>query len=194
MMCGLYYDKPLSVIFDHNIKLIGVRMEFQEVVLHRRSIRKYKTQNISDDIIVSILKAGMYAPSAMNLQAWEFIVIDSKEILIQTVKSIPHAELLKQTNKAIIVCGDSSVEKNESWMIQNCSASVQNILLAAHDSGLGACWIAIHGMDDVVKNIKEQFNLPAEIIPIALISLGYADETVVAEDRFIIEKIHYNKW
>ena len=169
-------------------------MEFLEVVLKRRSIRKYKNQNISDEKIHSILKAAMYAPSAMNLQAWHFIVIDSKDVLLQTIKSIPHAELLKQTDKAIIVCGDSSVEKNESWMIQNCSASIQNILLAAHDNGLGACWIAIHGMDEVVKKVSEQFNLPKEIIPIALISVGYPDETVNAEDRFRKEKIHYNKW
>jgi nitroreductase len=102
--------------------------------------------------------------------------------------------LLKQTDKAIIVCGDSSVEKNESWMIQNCSASVQNILLSAHDHSLGACWIAIHGMDEVVKKVSEQFNLPEKIIPIALISLGYPNESVSTEDRFKKEKIHYNKW
>lgn len=169
-------------------------MDFKEIVIDRRSIRKYKTQKISDEIVNSILKSAMYAPSAMNLQAWHFIVIDSKEILTQTIKSITHAELLKQADKAIIVCGDSSIEKNESWMIQNCSASIQNILLSAHDEGLGACWIAIHGIEEVVKNVKSQFSLPEAIVPVALISLGYPDEVVVAEDRFRKEKIHYNKW
>ncbi len=169
-------------------------MEFKEVVLKRRSIRKYKNQNISDETIDFILKAAMFAPSAMNLQAWHFIVIDSKEILVQTIKSIAHAELLKQADKAIIVCGDCSVEKNESWMIQNCSASIQNILLASHDAGLGSCWIAIHGMEEVIKKVKAQFNLPEAIVPVALISLGNPDEVVNTEDRFKKEKIHYNKW
>ncbi|QQS36180.1 MAG: nitroreductase family protein [Ignavibacteriales bacterium] len=169
-------------------------MDFKDVVINRRSIRKYKNQSISDETLDSILKTAMYAPSAMNLQAWHFIVIDSKEILVQTIKSIAHAELLRQSDKAIIVCGDASVEKNESWMIQNCSASIQNILLAAHDAGLGACWIAIHGMNEVVKNVKEQFTLPEAIVPVALISLGYPDEVVNTEDRFKKEKIHYNKW
>ncbi len=153
-------------------------MEVQEALLNRRSVRKYKDQSISKDDLNSILKAAMYAPSAMNLQAWQFIVIDQKEILTETVKSIPYAEMLKQSAAAIIVCGDSEIEKNESWLLQNCSAAIQNILLSAHGLGIGSCWIAIHGIDDVYKNIKSQFKLPENIVPVSLISLGYPDETV----------------
>ena len=169
-------------------------MEIQEALLNRRSIRKYKDQKISKEDIDKILKAAMYAPSAMNLQPWHFIVIDDKEILIETVKSIHYAEMLKQSAAAILVCGDAGIEKNESWLLQNCSASIQNILLSAHGLGIGSCWIAIHGMDDVYAKIKTQFNLPENIVPVSLISLGYPDEEVKAEERFIAEKIHNNKW
>lgn len=169
-------------------------MEIQEALLNRRSIRKYKDQKISKEDIDKILKAAMYAPSAMNLQAWHFIVIDDKEIMIETIKSIPYAEILRQSATAIVVCGDSSVEKNESWLLQNCSAAIQNILISAYGLGIGSCWIAIHGMDDVYKNIKTQFKLPENIVPVSLISLGYPDEEVTAEERFIEEKIHNNKW
>lgn len=169
-------------------------MEIQEVLLNRRSIRKYKDQKISKDDLNSILKAAMYAPSAMNLQAWQFILIDDKNVLIETIKSIHYAEMLKQSAAAILVCGDSAIEKNESWLLQNCSAAIQNILLSAHGLGIGSCWIAIHGMDDVYKNIKSQFKLPENIVPVSLISLGYPDETVTTEERFKQDKIHYNKW
>jgi nitroreductase len=169
-------------------------MDLQDALLNRRSIRKYKDQKIIKDELNSILKTAMYAPSAMNLQAWQFILIDDKNILIETIKSIPYAEMLKQSAAAILVCGDSAVEKNESWLIQNCSAAIQNILLSAHGLGIGSCWIAIHGMDDVYKNIKDQFGLPENIVPVSLISLGYPDETVITEERFNEEKIHYNKW
>ena len=169
-------------------------MDVQEALLNRRSIRKYKDQKISKENIDKILKAAMYAPSAMNLQAWHFVVIDDKDILIETIKSIPYAEMLKQSTAAILVCGDSLIEKNESWLLQNCSASIQNILLSAHGLGIGSCWIAIHGMDDVYKNVKAQFKLPENIIPIALISLGYPDEEVKAEERFKGYKIHSNNW
>ena len=169
-------------------------MEIQEALLNRRSIRKYKDQKISKDDLNSILKAAMYAPSAMNLQAWQFILIDDKNVLIETIKSIHYAEMLKQASAAILVCGDSAIEKNESWLLQNCSAAIQNILLSAHGLGIGSCWIAIHGMDDVYKNIKSQFKLPEKIVPVSLISLGYPDETVTTEERFKQDKIHYNKW
>lgn len=169
-------------------------METIETLLTRRSIRKYKNQKIEKDKIDIILKSAMYAPSAMNLQAWHYVVVDDKNVLNETIKSIPHAELLIQTPAAILVCGDASIEKNESWMIQNCSAAIQNILLAAHGLGLGTCWIAIHGMEEVVKNVCKQFNLPENVIPISLITLGYPDERVIAEERFNKEKIHFNKW
>ena len=169
-------------------------MEVQEALLNRRSIRKYKDQKISKEDIDKILKAAMYAPSAMNLQAWHFVVIDDRDVLIETIKSISYAEMLKQSAAAILVCGDSLIEKNESWLLQNCSASIQNILLSAYGLGIGSCWIAIHGMDDVYKNVKTQFKLPENIVPVTLISLGYPDEVVKAEDRFNPAKTHYNKW
>ncbi|MFO7526301.1 MAG: nitroreductase family protein [Ignavibacteriaceae bacterium] len=169
-------------------------MENTEALLTRRSIRKYKDRQIKKDKLDNILKSAMYAPSAMNLQAWHFIVIDDSHILNETIKSIPHAELLKQTPAAILVCGDTAIEKNESWMIQNCSAAIENILLAAHGLGIGSCWIAIHGIAEVVENVSKQFKLPENVVPVSLISLGYPDETVTAEDRFNKEKVHYNKW
>jgi nitroreductase len=169
-------------------------METFHTIINRRSIRKYKFKKIEDEKINLLLKAAMYAPSAMNLQPWHFVVINSERVLNETVKSIPHAEMIKQSGNAILVCGDSSLEKNESWLIQNCSAAVQNILLTAYDMQLGSCWIAVHGMTDVVNNVMKQFNLPSNIIPIALIALGYPDEEVKAEDRFDKNKIHFNKW
>lgn len=169
-------------------------METFQAIINRRSIRKYKTVKIEEEKINLILKAAMFAPSAMNLQPWHFIVINSESIILETIKSVPHAEMIKQSGNAILVCGDSSLEKNESWLIQNCSAAVQNILLAAFDLGLSSCWIAVHGMSEVVKNLKEQFKLPSEIIPVALIALGYPDEEVKADERFRLDRIHYNKW
>lgn len=169
-------------------------MDIQETLLNRRSIRKYKDQKISSQDINTMLKAAMYAPSAMNTQAWHFIVIEDKNILLNTLQSIPYAEMLKQSTAAILVCGDSSIEKNESWLLQNCSAVTQNILLSAFGLGIGSCWIGIQGMDEIVRNIKHQFKLPENIVPVSLISLGYPDEVVIAEERFKEEKIHYNNW
>ena len=167
---------------------------FLSLVRQRRSIRKYKTQPISEERINKMLKAAMYAPSAMNTQAWQFVVVDDKKILTEILKIIPHAEMLKQTVKAILVCGDTSVEKNETWILENCSAVTQNILLSAYGLGIGSCWISVYGVEDTGKKIKSLFDLPDSIIPFSLVSLGYPDEEVKAEDRFKKEKIHHNKW
>ena len=169
-------------------------MEAFENLVTRRSVRKYKSDKISEEIINKILKAAMYSPSAMNLQAWHFIVIDKKEVLNETLASIPYAEFLKEAVAAILICGDSKIENNESWMIQNCSAVTQNVLLAANSLGVGSCWIGIHGMQEIVDNVSKQFKLPGNVVPVSLVSLGYPDEKVEAEERFNKGKIHYNKW
>lgn len=169
-------------------------MNLIDLIISRRSIRKYKKQKISKESIDKILKSAMYAPSAMNLQPWHFIVFDNKEIFEKIISVIPHAEMIRNADKCILVCGDSSKEKNESWLIQNCSAAIQNILLASHSLGIGSCWIAIHGIPEIVNKVKVEFNLPDGILPISLVSLGYPDEEISAENRFDVNKIHYNSW
>ncbi len=169
-------------------------MEIQEALINRRSIRKYKNQQISSDDINTILKAAMYAPSAMNKQAWQFIVVDDRKTLLEIFDIIPHAEMLKQTATAILVCADSLIESNDIYSLQNCSAATQNILLSAYGLGIGSCWISVYGTEETVKKIKSLFKLPENIIPISLVSLGYPDEEVKAEERFKKEKIRYNSW
>lgn len=183
---------PRNIEKSYNI--LRETMEVQEALLNRRSIRKYKNQNINKEDIDKILKAAMYAPSAMNKQAWQFVVIDNKKTLLEIFEIIPHAEMLKQSAAAILVCADSSIENNDIYSLQNCSAVTQNILLSAYGLEIGSCWISVYGSEETVKKIKTLFKIPSNIIPISLVSLGYPDEEVKAEERFKEEKIHYNKW
>jgi len=166
-----------------------------EAIITRRSIRLYKNKPVPDELFESILKAGMYAPSAMNLQPWEFMIFNNPETISRCNQAIPHGEsILKQTPAAILVCGDNKTEQNTDYLVQNCSAAIQNILLQIHEIGLGACWIAVYPIADVIKNLREIFNIPDYIIPVALISIGYPSEEKTAEERYKREKIHYNKW
>jgi nitroreductase len=166
-----------------------------DVIINRRSIRQYKNKPVSHEETEKILKAAMYAPSAMNLQPWDFIVCNTRETLDLCIKSVPHGEaILQQAPLAIFVCGDNKTEQNTDYIIQNCSAAVQNILLQAYEMGIGTCWIAVYPMEEVIRKIKENFNLPDHIIPVALVSLGYPAEEIETENRFREEKIHYNRW
>jgi nitroreductase len=169
-------------------------MELMNAILERRSIRRFSNKKIENEKRDLLLKAAMYAPSAMNYQPWEFIVIEEKDLLLETNKIITHAEMLKECTLAILVCGDLQKEKYIEYNVQNCSAATQNILLTAYDSGLGSVWIAVYPNNDVISGIKELFNLPDNIIPVSLVALGYPEETKTAEDRFTRSKIHLNKW
>ncbi len=169
-------------------------METMKALLTRRSIRKYTNKQISKNLIEEIIKAAMYAPSAFNNQPWQYVVVDKKEILEQILKIIPHAEMLKQSAAAILICGDKTLEQNTNLIVLNCAAATQNALLAAHDLGLGAVWISAYPVEEAMDGLKNLFNFPESIIPVSLISLGYPDEEVSTEDRFKPEKIHYNSW
>jgi nitroreductase len=169
-------------------------MDLFEALLTRRSIRQYTDFEIEEGKIDAVLKAAMYAPSAMNYQSWEFIVIDNRKALLDIHKIITHAEMLKQAKLGILICGDLSKEKYIEYNVQNCSAATQNILLAAHGLGLGAVWIAVYPNEDVMTGMKKLFNLPDHIVPVALVSLGYPAEEKQAEERFLRNKIHLNKW
>jgi nitroreductase len=166
-----------------------------EAILTRRSIRKYKDTPVPQESFDKILKAGMYAPSAMNLQPWDFLIFDTAESIQKCIASVTHGEnILKQSPAAILVCGDNKTEQNVDYIIQNCSAAVQNMLLQIHEMGLGACWIAVYPLEEVIKNLRNTFSIPEHIIPVALISIGNPAEEVIAEERYKKDKIHFNKW
>lgn len=169
-------------------------MEGIKCFLERRSIRKYTSEHINDELIKKLLTAGMYAPSAGNEQPWEYIVVRNKELLVEITKVHPYSSMLKEADAAIIVCGNLKKEKFKDFWVQDCSASTQNILLAAHTQGLGAVWLGVYPENKRVKGIKKIFNLPKHIIPLSIISLGYPSENKPTPIRFNEDIIHYDEW
>ncbi|OFX26525.1 MAG: NADH dehydrogenase [Bacteroidetes bacterium GWA2_31_9b] len=169
-------------------------MEIIEGIITRRSIRKYTDKKISDYQINTLLKSGMYAPSANNKQPWHFIVINDRKILSKITDFHPYAKMLIEAQLAILVCGDELLENGSGYWIVDCSAATQNILLAAHALGLGAVWLGLHPRKDRKQVIREIFNLPQNILPLSLISIGYPNESKEIPERFKPERIHYNKW
>jgi len=169
-------------------------MDAIDCILTRRSIRKYTRQSIPDEIIKELLEAGVSAPSAGNQQPWQFIIIDNREVLDESSQVLPNGKLLKDANKAILVCGDLNLETHKGYWPIDCSAATQNILLAAHAKGLGACWLGIYPREERVENLKKLFKTPEHIIPFSVISLGFPDEESKKVDRYDDSKIHKNTW
>jgi len=167
-----------------------------EFIFSRRSIRKYKDKEISDDIINELLKAGMSAPSAMNKDPWHFIVVKKRERLDEIAEALPNGKMLKGAAALLIVCGDIDAAHGnlESYMIQDCTAAVENILLAINSLGLGACWLGVHPREERVDALKRIFSLPENIIPLAGISLGWPDEEKEARTRYNESLVHWEEW
>lgn len=169
-------------------------METLKAISTRRSIRKFTSQQVSDDLIEIILHAGMQAPSARNYQPWHFIVATDRKVLDKIPLVHPYAEMMYQATLAFLVCGDLNLEKSVEYCAIDCAAATQNILLAAHDSGLGAVWLGVYPREERTDGLKVLFSVPEDIIPISLIACGYPAEELAAEDRFKKERIHQNQW
>jgi nitroreductase len=169
-------------------------MDTKDVILTRRSIRKYAKKSIPDTMIKELLEVGVSAPSAGNQQPWQFIVIDDRKILDDLPRVLPNGKMLKDADKAILVCGDLSREKHKGYWMLDCSAATQNMLLAAHAKGLGACWLGVYPRDERVENLKKLFKTPEHIIPFSVISLGYPDEESGKVDRYDDSIFHKNTW
>lgn len=169
-------------------------MDALKAVLTRRSIRSYSDNPIPKDKIKTLLEAAMSAPSAKNEQTWCFVVLDEKQYLKKIADSHPHADMLRQADKAILVCGDLKKEKTENYWMINCSAATENILIAARGLGIGSCWIGIYPRAERVRMMKEIVELPDHVVPFALVSLGYPTGKHREVNRFDEAKVHYNKW
>lgn len=165
-----------------------------DAILNRRSIRKYKDIKVSDEIVEDLLRAAMAAPSAMNQQPWEFVVLRDKEVMKKITEVHPYSKMLLQADVAIVVCGNQEREIAKGFWVEDCSAAAENILIAAQDKGLGAVWLGVYPAEERPDQISEVLGLPKNVIPLCIIPVGYPDEEKKPADRFNKERIHYDRW
>jgi nitroreductase len=149
---------------------------------------------VPDELIMKILEAAMSAPSAANEQPWHFIVIRDRKILEDIPRFHPYSGMLRQAQIAILVCGDMRLDKADGYWVQDCSAASENILIAAHASGLGAVWTGIFPREERVTNMRTLLGIPDDVIPLSLIPIGYPDEMKPPARRFDESRIHTDRW
>lgn len=174
-------------------------METLEAIKTRRSIRQYKDEALSDDILRELLEAGMSGPTGGNNKPWQFIIINDPEILQEIPNVHSGAPFTPDAPLAILVCGDLEkypgiMEKYLDVWVIDCSIAAQNILLAAHGRGLGAFWTGAYPMEERVNGLKILLELPNYIMPLALLVIGYPAEQLLVEDRYDVSRVHYNKF
>ncbi|MBO8138008.1 MAG: nitroreductase [Desulfotomaculum sp.] len=170
-------------------------METIEAIKTRRSIRKYKDTPVDKELVKELIELAAWAPSAMNIQPWAFLVLEGKEYLKELstkakelmLANIDKRPELKKYQKRLedenynVFHNASTVvaiygSTDTSWYIYDCSLAAQNFMLAAHDKGLGTCWIGFaHFLFDS-EEFKQKHNIPEKYRIVAPFTLGYPEK------------------
>ena len=159
-----------------------------EVLKSRRSIRTYTSQAVPRSIIEDIVDCARLAPTAMNEQPWDFVVITDRTILKQIPPMLGHAEFAANAAFAILV-----LSHNTAYADEDCCAATENLLIAAAAHGLGSCWIA--GTKQAYGPVvAKAFGAPEDRHLISIVSFGYPAEDPIVEKRSLDEVIHWEKF
>ena len=169
-------------------------MDALDAIFTRKSIRLYTDQNISEDTINTLIKAGMSAPSAHNQHPWHFIVIQNNQLLAELSENFIYGKMLANAPMAILLCCDTNNLRNPAFWQQDMSAATENILIASRSLDLGAVRIGLYPEESSVKFVSVKFNLPAGIVPFSIVSIWYPAEHPEIKDRFSESRVHHNTW
>lgn len=167
-------------------------MEFKQVILNRRSIRKFKNDLVPKDIILSLVEAGYNAPSACNKKPFRIYVITNKEIKEKVRLSGLFTRMISPL--IIVVAGDlkKALPKDlKEYWIQDASAVTENILLCATSLGLGTCWNGVYPQKIVMEKVQKALSLEEYIIPLSIIHVGYPDEEKKPNSGFDEKKVFF---
>lgn len=170
-------------------------MELFEAIKTRRSVRAYQADKpIGHEDLMKIMTAAMYAPSALNKQPWEFLVVNEAPLIEEIVKVHPYAGFIAEAKTGVIICENIDVA-NAGYGATDVAMAAQNFLLAAHGLGYGACFSGLYPDPSRMTSFTNLFKLPINIRPIGLIVIGTPkNPTSQMPNRFDETKIHFNKW
>jgi nitroreductase len=175
----------------------GEIMNVLEAIKGRRSIRAFKNEGVSPEIIEKLVEAAIWAPSAGNIQPWEFIIVRESKIKRSLAEAALDQSFIEEAPVVIVVCANEnrsfqgySARGKTLYCIQDTAAAIENLLLFAHSIGLGTCWIGAFREDEVRKILK----IPSGVRPIAIIPIGYPAEAPSPRRRSMNLIVHYEKF
>ncbi len=159
-----------------------------EVLQTRRSIRAYTEEPVERGIIEEIIDCARLAPTAMNDQPWDFIVLTAREDLSRIPPMLGHAEFIGQAAFAVLV-----LARETSYAVEDCSAATENLLIAAAAHGIGSCWVA--GTKQAYgPAVARAFGAPEDRQLISIVAFGYPAESPHCEKRTLAEVLHWERF
>ncbi|WKY48202.1 nitroreductase family protein [Eubacteriaceae bacterium ES3] len=159
-------------------------------IFNRTSVRKYLSKEVEAEKIDLLLKAAMAAPSAANQQPWEFFVVKNRETLKALAEASPYGGCIAGAPLAIVPVYRKELRMPEFADI-DMSAATQNILLEAVELGLGAVWIGVAPLTDRMESVAKILSVPDNLVPYAVIPLGYPEAEAKRQDRFDAARVHF---
>jgi nitroreductase len=166
-----------------------------EAIKKRRSIRAYADEKVSDNDVERLIEAARWAPSAGNIQPWEFVIVKDKETKRKLSDATLNQTFIQKAPVVIVVCADVTRSSRgygsrgeDLYSIQDTAAATENILLAAQELGLATCWVRAFRENEVAKAVKA----PKNMKPVAIVPVGHpAEKPVAPQKRLVNEIVHY---
>ena len=165
-------------------------------LFNRRSIRVYAPGDVPDTDVQLMLEAAMAAPSAVAKDPWRFVVVRSQAQRDLLVKELPNGAMLANAALGMVVCGDleQAHDRQFSYLLQDCSAAIENLLLAVQALGYGGCWLGVHPRENRVRHVRQVLGLPVSVIPVGIVAIGQPGEHKEARTRFNPAFVHRERW
>jgi nitroreductase len=164
-------------------------LDAMEALRGRRSVRSYQEKAVPRAIVEQIVDAARLAPTANNLQPWEFVVVTDGNVRRKIADLTDYGKFIAQSGACIVV-----VAKDVKHYLEDGSAATENILLAAHALGLGTCWVAGY-KKEYAKPIAELLGVPKAYAMVSIVALGYPAERPGAHGkRSLSEVLHWERF
>ncbi|MCF0159606.1 MAG: nitroreductase family protein [Bacteroidaceae bacterium] len=174
-------------------------MDFKDLVMHRRSVRKFTEQELSQEEVVTLMRAALMSPSSRNTRGWEFVLVEDRDMLKQLAGTrAAGAELVAGAALVVVVMADPGV--SDAW-VEDAAIAAYGIQLQAEDLGLGSCWVQVRNRQAVDgastdELVHELLNIPAELSVLCMVAIGHKamQPDPHDEDKLMWEKLHIGQY
>jgi nitroreductase len=163
-------------------------MDAIEAIQTRRSIRKYRTDPVGRELVEKVIDAGRLAATGGNKQPWEFIAVTDPQRRAEISVMGGSGKFIAQAPVCIAIFSGAGMTP-----VEDCAAAAQNMLIAAHALGLGACWVG-NPRASFVERAAEFFGVPERLSFFAFLALGYPDDSPHPPKRPLAEVLHWEKF
>lgn len=179
----------------HSVVRAGKTLEVFEAIKTRRSIRAFTNEEVSEEEVRKLIDAARHAPSAGNIQPWEFVIVRDPERKHRLAVAALNETFIEEAPVVIVVCANEvqsglgyGARGIALYCLQDTAAATQNMLLAACALGLGTCWVGAFYEEDVRKVVK----VPKGVRPVAIVPVGHpAEKPNPRPKRSISEIVRY---